>query len=250
MFSSLLKKYLMALSGFVLVGFVLGHMAGNLQVFPALGGADAFNDYAYKLHNLPYGLLWVARGVLLGAVLVHIVVAILLVFENKKARPAEYKSQNYREAGYAARTMKWSGPLILLFIIYHLLHFTVRVGPGADYADTSLHPEVPLMKGGHKVVAYIDDSVTPPAPVYTMTHDAYGMVIAGFSKIPVSIFYIVSMALLCLHLVHGVSSMIQSLGLRNKVWRKRLHIFALAYGWVVFLGFISIPISVMAGFIS
>lgn len=247
MMSSLLKKYLMALSGLVLVGFVLGHMLGNLQVYPALGGAEGFNEYAYKLHHLPYGLLWIVRGFLLLALIIHVWVAILLVIENKQARPDDYKSQNYRAAGYAARTMKWSGPLLLLFIIFHLLHFTVRVGPGAEYADSELHPEVPLLKDGQKVVSHFDESATP---VYTMTFDAYNMVIAGFSKVPVSLFYIISMAFLCLHLAHGVSSLFQSLGLRNKIWRKRLHGIAVAYGWIVFLGFISIPLSVLTGLIS
>lgn len=248
--SSLLKKYLMALSGLVLVGFVLGHMLGNLQVYPALGGSEGFNAYAYKLHNLPYGLLWVARGILLVAVGVHIWVAVLLVLENKRSRPEGYKAQNYQASTFAARTMKWSGPLLLLFIVFHIMHFTVRVGPGAEYADTEKLPYVPLYKDGHRVISHIDESVSPAVPVYTMTHDAYGMVIAGFSNIPVSIFYIVSMAFLCLHLSHGVSSMFQSLGLRNRTWRKRLHPAAIAYGWVVFLGFISIPVSVMTGLIS
>ena len=249
-FSSLTKKYLMALSGLVLVGFVMGHMLGNLQVYPLLGGAEGFNAYAYKLHNLPYNLLWIIRAFLLLCLVIHVWVAILLVLENKRARPADYKAQDYVQAKYSARTMRWTGPILLAFIVYHLLHFTIRVGPGAEYKDSELHPDVYLMKDGHKVVERIDESVTPPEPVYTKTHDAYGMVIAGFKSIPVSVFYIISMGLLCLHLTHGVSSMFQSLGLRNRDWKKRLDGVAYGYGWIVFLGFISIPISVLTGAIS
>lgn len=246
--SSLTKKYLMAISGLVLVGFVLGHMLGNLQVYPVFGGEEGFNAYAYKLHNLPYNILWVIRGFLLACLVVHVWVAVLLVLENRRARPENYRAQDYVQASYSSRTMRWTGPILLAFIIYHLLHFTVRVGPGAEYGDSELHPDVPLMKDGHKVVDYVEP--TSGEVVYKMTHDAYGMVISGFSSWPVSIFYIISMALLCLHLSHGVSSMFQSLGLRNKEWRKRLDRFAISYGWVVFLGFISIPIAVLTKAIS
>jgi len=248
--SSLVKKYLMALSGLVLVGFVLGHMLGNLQVYPIFGGAEGFNLYAYKLQNLPYNLLWTVRGFLLLSLVVHVWVAILLVMENRRARPANYHAQDYAEAGYASRTMRWTGPLLLVFIIYHLLHFTVTVGPGAEYGDHELHPEVHLVKGGKKVIESIDESSMPPVPVYVKTHDVYGMVIDGFSSLPVSLFYIISMMFLCMHLSHGVSSLFQSLGLRNKIWRTRLHAVSIAYGWIVFLGFISIPIAVLTGFIS
>lgn len=249
-FSSLVKKYLMALSGLVLVGFVMGHMLGNLQVYPPLGGSEGFNAYAYKLQHLPYNILWVIRGFLLLSLIVHVWVAVLLVLENKRARPANYKAQDYVQAKYSTRTMQWTGPILLAFIIFHLAHFTVKVGPGSEFRDSELHPDVYLMKNGHKVIERIDESATPPEPVYTMAHDAYGMVISGFESLPVSLFYIISMGMLCLHLTHGVTSMFQSLGLRNRDWRKRLDLVAYAYGWIVFLGFISIPISVLTGVIS
>jgi succinate dehydrogenase / fumarate reductase cytochrome b subunit len=238
----------MALSGLVLVGFVMGHMLGNLQVYPLFGGEEAFNAYAYKLHSLPYNLLWVVRAFLLACLVVHVWVAILLVLENRKARPENYRAQDYVQAKYSTRTMRWTGPILLAFIIYHLLHFTIRVGPGAEYGDSELHPDVPLLKNGHQVVDYVDESTG--TIVYKTTHDAYGMVIAGFSKWPVALFYIIAMGLLCMHLVHGVTSMFQSLGLRNKQWTGRLGLISVAYGWIVFLGFISIPISVLTGFIS
>ncbi len=246
--SSLSKKYLMALSGLVLVGFVLGHMLGNLQVYPLFGGEEGFNAYAYKLQHLPYNILWVIRGFLLACLLVHVWVAILLVLENRRARPENYRAQDYVQAGYAVRTMRWTGPILLAFIVYHLLHFTIRVGPGAKYGDSELHPDVSLLKNGRKIVDFIEPA--SGEVVYKMTHDAYGMILSGFSNWPISLFYIISMGLLCLHLTHGVSSMFQSLGLRNKQWKVRLDRFALAYGWIVFLGFISIPIAVLTNVIS
>ena len=242
--SSLWKKYLMAVSGLVLVGFVGGHLLGNLQVYPLLGGQEAFNAYAYKLHNLPYGLLYVVRAFLLATVAVHIWTAILLTLENRAARPTGYTDNKVVQASYSARTMRWSGIILLAFIIFHLAHFTVRNVPGMEYNETIAKTE--LLKGGKPVLEAGPDG----QPVPVMAFDAYAMVISGFKNIPVSIFYIVAMALLCLHLTHGVSSMFQSLGLRNKVWRERLDKIAVAYGWVIFLGFISIPISIMTGAIS
>lgn len=242
--SSLWKKYLMAVTGLVLVGFVAGHLLGNLQVYPLLGGKDAFNAYAYKLHNLPYGLLWVVRLFLLAVVGVHIWTAILLTLENSGARPVDYADNKVVQATYASRTMRWSGFILLAFILFHLAHFTTRSIPGLEYNE-KLEP-VTLMKGGHPVM----EANAAGEMVPVQTFNAYQMVIDGFSVIPVSIFYIIAMALLCLHLTHGVSSMFQSLGLRNKSWRKRLDLFATAYGWIIFLGFISIPISAMTGLIS
>ncbi len=236
---SLAKKFLMAVTGLVLVGFVLGHMLGNLQVYPIFGGQEAFNAYAYKLHHLPYGLLWIVRLLLLAAVAIHIWMAILLTLENRRARPERYEANHFVESTYSARTMRWSGFILLAFIFFHLAHYTGRVVPGKEYNE--LLAPVQLMKDGKPVLAGGD-------PV--MTFDAYRMVVQGFSEWPVSLFYIIATALLCMHLTHGVSSMFQSVGLRNQVWRRRLDFFALIYGWVVFLGFISIPISILTGAIS
>lgn len=216
--SSVGKKYLMALSGLVLVGFVLGHMAGNLQIF---GPPELINGYAYKLHyTLPAAALWAIRLFLLAAVAVHIITAVLLVVENKRARPATYEGQEFKAATFAARTMKYSGLIILAFIIFHILHYTSRT---------------------------IDPAFEQLRFVYEGTDmvDVYAMMIYGFSKPLISLFYIVATGLLCWHLMHGVSSMFQSLGVRNERWRYRLNRFAAAYGWVVFLGFAIIPLAVL-----
>ncbi|MEM0965158.1 MAG: succinate dehydrogenase cytochrome b subunit [Verrucomicrobiota bacterium] len=214
--SSLAKKFVMALTGLILVGFVFGHMLGNLQVF---GPPEAINKYAYFLHKvLPWEFLLVVRFVLLAAVLLHIGSAVLLVIENRRARPETYERQRYMKASFAARTMKYSGVVVLAFIIFHLLHFTVQ----------NIDP-------AYKNLRFDLDGKD--------TQDVYAMLIFGFSNVWVACFYVVAMALLCWHLSHGVSSMFQTLGLRNEIWRTRLNQIAVAFGLIVFAGFVAIPIS-------
>jgi succinate dehydrogenase / fumarate reductase, cytochrome b subunit len=218
--SSLGKKYLMALSGIVLVGFAIGHMVGNLQMFL---DPHYINLYAHKLQSLGPAL-WLIRGFLLLCVVTHIVTAVLLVLENRKARPAAYDVKSKLQASFASRTMKYSGIIILAFIVYHLLHFTVKS------TDARFHELTPfILKDG------------------TAVHDVYSMVALGFQCPSISIFYIISVGLLSLHLAHGVSSMFQSLGLRNALWRGRLDKVAVAVGVLLFVGFASIPAAVLAG---
>ncbi|MDP0500295.1 MAG: succinate dehydrogenase cytochrome b subunit [Verrucomicrobiota bacterium JB022] len=230
--SSLFKKYLMALTGFVLVGFVCGHMLGNLQMFLH---PDWINEYAYKLQHLPYGSLWVVRLVLLAAVVVHVVVAVQLVLENRRARgPLGYSAKAKLQATLASKTMRYTGLVLLAFIIFHILHFTVQ----------SVHPEFKELHTeitGTSTLWGVHDKLLPLG--HTEQHDVYAMVGIGFGPHfwYVSVFYIVSMALLALHLSHGVASMFQSLGLRNSVWTPRLRVLAAVIGWVVFLGFASLP---------
>jgi len=200
----------MALSGLVLAGFVFGHMIGNLTVFK---GATAINEYAEWLHAHP-GLLWVARSVLIVSVIAHIWSGILLTIENRIARAGGPAVEVTRRASLSSRTMPYSGVIILAFIIFHLLHFTFRK----------------IALGGQEFGS-----------------DVYKMMIAGFSQPAVAIFYIASMILLCLHLSHGISSVFQTLGLRNERWRGRLDVLATVYGWVIALGFISIPLAVLLG---
>jgi succinate dehydrogenase / fumarate reductase cytochrome b subunit len=243
--SSLGKKYIMAVSGLVLSLFVLGHMVGNLQVF---GDPYLINAYGYKLQNLPYGLLWVIRLVLLAFVVAHIWAAITLKLENRKARPEEYQAKATVQATLASRTMIVSGLIILAFLVFHLLHYTVRSVPGHKYnqaivaSDGTEYPaEVLLVKDGKAKV----DSYGDPLHV----HNIHDMMIAGFSYPLISIFYIIGTFLLCMHLSHGVSSMFQSVGLRNEVWRYRLDNLAKIYGWVTFLGYASIPLAIWFGIV-
>lgn len=248
--SSLVKKYLMALTGLVLVGFVCGHMAGNLQMFLH---PDWINEYAYKLQHLPYGLLWVVRAVLLVCVIIHVVTAVQLVLENKKARPQNYVGQQALASSFAARTMRYSGLILLAFIVYHILHYTVKLD--ATLPEYAHETQLAGVEGPHGMTSRtlwgVYDKLSAhgavaPADMQPI-HNVYGMVAAGFSSPLVAIAYIISMGLLMMHLSHGVSSMFQSLGLRNEIWRKRLGIIAKVVAVVVFLGFASLPAAGLAG---
>lgn len=236
--STIGRKVLMALSGLVLVLFVMGHMLGNLQIFL---GADVINAYAYKLHHvMPTAALWLIRIFLLGTIAAHIWAAVTLTIDNRKARPEKYDDDKMVQASYSSRTMRMSGIILFAFIIFHIAHFTVRSVPGMAYEQLGvLEPtEVPLVKYGEAVMKNGHE---------IMTFNVNDMMITGFQVWWVSAFYIIATGLLCMHLTHGVSSMFQSLGLRNKLWRVRLDKVALIYGWAVFLGFAVIPTASLAG---
>lgn len=236
--STIGRKILMALTGLILVLFVMGHMLGNLQIFL---GPDAINAYAYKLHHvMPTAGLWAIRLFLLGCIGIHIWMAVWLTLDNRKARPQGYDAEKVVQASYSSRTMRMSGIILLAFIFFHIAHFTVRNVPGMEYNEPGVvNPtEVPLVKHGHEVVK---EGVT------VMTFNVYDMMVDGFQVWWVSAFYIVATALLCMHLTHGVSSMFQTVGLRNQLWRVRLDKVALVYGWVVFLGFAVIPAATLTG---
>jgi succinate dehydrogenase / fumarate reductase cytochrome b subunit len=218
--SSLGRKYLMALSGAALVLFVIGHLVGNLQIF---GPPDLINDYGAFLHSKPL-LLWGARIGLLATIGIHIWSAITLSSDNKAARPVQYANWNPTVASYASRTMMMSGLIVAAFVVYHLLHFTVQVAPinftGQNFANFRA-------ADGHQ--------------------DVYRMMITGFSNPLVSIFYIVAIGLLCLHLSHGVGAMFQSLGLKNKSWGPLLDRLATVFAVIIFIGYASIPAAVLLG---
>src|SRR4051812_2201809 len=167
--SSLGKKYIMAITGLVMLGFVILHMLGNLQVFL---GPESINAYGYFLQSKPE-LVWAARAGLLVMVLLHIWAAIKLSAENRAARPKNYGYFKVVAASYASRTMLVSGLILLAFIIYHLLHFTVQV-QGINLAHTNF---ITLEDAKHR-------------------HDIYNMIVIGFSQPVVAIFYIISMGLL------------------------------------------------------
>jgi len=218
--SSLGKKYLMALTGIVLIGFVFVHMAGNLQV---LLGQDKINAYAHALQSLPMPILWGSRLFLLVCVIIHAWTAIVLIRENRAARPQSNDVEVTKRAGLSSLKMGLSGTILLFFIVFHLLHFTVR----------TVYPE------------YNDMMTSVGAPEGEEVHDVYTMVLAGFQHTWVSVFYIVAMFLLCGHLSHGFSSVFQSLGIRSESWRVKIDLAAKAYAWVIFLGFSIIPILVL-----
>jgi succinate dehydrogenase / fumarate reductase cytochrome b subunit len=218
--SSIGRKTLVALTGLVLVLFVLGHMIGNLLVF---AGPDAINAYGEFLREVGHGMgLWVARIGLLAAVGIHIWLTIQLTRENNAARE-RYGFPATLQAPRSSLIMIWSGITILAFIIYHLMHFTLRVGN--DYST---------------YFATLDGK---------QVHDVYRMVIAGFSWWPASLFYIIAMGLLCSHLSHGVGSMFQTIGWNTEKTRPWFRCLSLGYAALIFIGNCSIPLAVLLGLI-
>lgn len=215
------KKYLMALSGLVLVLFVLVHMLGNLQVFLP---AQAINDYAAQLHDLPPVVLWGFRLFLLAAAVIHVTTAILLVLENRRARPESYVNKGRIQSTLGARSMRLSGAILAAFIVFHILHFTIRVQITEDFGADRFY--------------YV------PAGATEAMLNVHDMMVVGFQNTFIALFYILATGLLCLHLSHGASSMFQSLGIRNDRWRRNLDRAAVAYGWIIFIGFASIPAAV------
>jgi succinate dehydrogenase / fumarate reductase cytochrome b subunit len=242
--SSVGKKYLMAITGTIMALFVLGHMLGNLQYF---FDARWINAYAHHLQNMPYGLIWVVRAVMFASVVVHVVVGVLLTLHNVQARPG-YEVEGTVQASLGSRTMIWTGLVLLAFAAFHIFHYTVK-----NVQDFSSIPEVNYVS-----------SVTPEGmPVVEtetiLTPDGNGMIRpvatpnvqaimkTGFSVTGYSLFYIFAVGMLMLHLSHGVSSVFQTLGLRNEVWRYKLNCLAWLYAAAVFAGFASIPVSVLIG---
>jgi len=214
------KKVVMAVTGAVLVAFVIGHMLGNLKIFL---GAEAIDTYAVFLRTMgeplvPYSvLLWVVRIVLLTSVALHITAAVQLTRMNWAARPESYDTKQSIATTYAARTTRWSGVILVLFIVYHLMHLTAgRVGFRAgEFQHLSV----------------------------------YHNVVTGFSVWYVALFYVVAMACLCLHLDHGIWSALQTLGWNDARTTPVFRALSRATALIVFVGFISVPVAVLAGWV-
>ncbi|MEI6655601.1 MAG: succinate dehydrogenase cytochrome b subunit [Verrucomicrobiota bacterium] len=222
--SSIGKKIIVAITGAFLVLFLAGHLVGNLLVFV---GREAFNDYAYFLHHMVHGAgIWVFRLVMLSALALHVTATLSLTLQNRAARKP-YECQAVIQATPSSRIMIWSGLTLLAFFIYHMLHFTIRVG---NTYDTYVDPEHLAQTG-------------------LVRHDAWKMVIDGFCNGWVTLFYVIAMTLLCSHLSHGVASIFQTLGLRFKKSEGALRLISLAYALVIWIGFISIPLSIIFGFV-
>ncbi len=211
------KKVIVAVTGVILFGYVVGHLIGNLQVFAGPAAIDAYGAF---LHSKP-AVLWAIRLLLLTAVLLHIIVSVQLALHSNEARPVGYRKWTKVKSSYASRTMIWSGPIIGAFIVYHLLHFTVGV----------VHPHFQVTPGPHAI----------PLP--------YENIVAGFQVPIVSIAYIISMFLLMMHLQHGIWSMFQSVGLNHPRFTPKLQVFAAVFSLLLFLGYSSIPIAVLLGIV-
>jgi succinate dehydrogenase / fumarate reductase cytochrome b subunit len=216
--SALGKKYVMAITGIMLMGFVFAHMVGNLKMY---FGPEDLNHYGEFLRELlypilpKYGMLWIMRLGLLTAVLLHIHAAYSLTRMNQAARTVKYQSQrDYIAANFASRTMRFSGVIVLLFIIWHLFDLTLT-GTGATF-------------------------------VYGMP---YENVVASLSRVPVAIFYLVANLALGVHLFHGAWSLFQSMGWNNprfNAWRRN---FAAGFAAIIVIGNCSFPIAVQLGIV-
>lgn len=221
--SSLMKKFAIAVTGFVLASFLLIHMLGNLQTLE--GGPHAINAYANFLQTLPWEILWGFRLCLGACFVLHLLTAYLLVLENGKSRPQRYSVKKSLACTFAGRTMIFSGTIIALFAVIHLMHYTVL----------NLDPSFKLLEW--KATAGMYEGKT--------LHDVYAMLILGFSNPWISVAYIFSMVVIGFHLSHGVSSMFQSIGFRNEAWRYRLNAIAMLYCIVIALGFSINPLAVL-----
>ncbi len=220
--SSIGKKLVVAITGIVLVLFLAGHLIGNLVVFM---GPEPFNAYAYFLHHMLHGAgIWLFRGVMLVMLAAHILATIALTLQNRSARKS-YECQTTIQASVSSRYMILSGLTILTFAVYHLLHFTARVGPASGYNTLARYQTTLFGVEGE-------------------VHNAWLMVIDGFSVWYVTLFYVIAMTLLCTHLMHGVGSIFQTLGFRSKRAASLIQQVSIGYSLFIWLGFISIPLAI------
>jgi succinate dehydrogenase / fumarate reductase cytochrome b subunit len=208
--SSIGKKAVMAVTGLMMIAFLIGHMLGNLQVF---AGPSKINEYAAALRALG-PLLWLVRIGLLVALVLHVVAAFQLTQLKQTARPAGYAEREPQVSTFAARTIRWGGVLLLVFIVLHLLHFTFG----------TIHPAFDAK-------------------------DVYGNLVAGFDIWWVAVLYVVAMVGLGLHLYHGTWSSIRTLGLTRPSTNPFRRRAAAVLAWVLYLGFSLVPIAVIAGII-
>ena len=232
--SSIGRKVLMAVTGVILIGFVFGHLVGNLQVFE---DPDRINGYAHFLQSLGPAL-WVARLVLLASVGIHVWAATVLTLESRRARGGAYAVTTWLQATLASRYMRWTGYVVLAFILYHLAHFTVGVVQPGTF-KTNLPPYT--MRGDYHVLGIT------VVRAGTEVLDVHSMVIRGFSNPVVSLFYILAVGLLSLHLLHGAESLFQTFGWRSSGWAKTLHRIVTVACLAYFLGNVAIPGSVLTG---
>jgi succinate dehydrogenase / fumarate reductase cytochrome b subunit len=206
------KKIVMGVTGLIGIGFVIAHMSGNLLAFR---GPDAINAYAHFLASTGE-LLWILRIVLIVAVVLHVVAAYQLTMQNRAARPYDYAKRESQVSTWAARTMRWGGVLLLIFIVLHIMHFT---NPG-----------------------WRPEGVFDKADVYTN-------IVMSFRIWWITLFYVAAMIALGLHLYHGAWSSVRSLGAAQPTERPLHRTVALAVAIIVWLGFTAVPVAVFVGLI-
>lgn len=228
--STIGMKVAMAISGLLLFDFVIGHMLGNLQVYL---GASALNHYAAALQG-NQGLLWVVRLGLLAILFTHVGSSVALVLRARAARPQGYRKWQGKVSTYASRTMRVSGPILFLFIVFHLLHLTVgAVHPELQHCATQASGELQCF-------------------AYQNVDAAFSLDTAGTTmavQLGIVSFYVVAMLLLGMHLGHGAYSMFRTLGLNSPRYDKLARAFATAVAVVIVVGNCSIPLAVATGLV-
>jgi len=239
--SSIGRKILMAVTGLLLILWITGHLFGNLHLFE---GPDAINGYAAFLQSLG-PVLWFERVGLLVIAALHIWAGVVLTVENRQARATAYDFKHTIRATLASRAMRVTAVAVLLFIIYHLLHFTIGVNSGFFQGDTfkGVLPEYVMQHDFHLFGILL---VTEGAIV----HDVYSMLVLGFQNPIVAVAYMIAVGFLAFHLWHGAESMFQTLGLRTSRWLGCLTFVTRAYCVLYFLGNLAIPAAILLGFVS
>jgi succinate dehydrogenase / fumarate reductase cytochrome b subunit len=212
-------KVLMAVTGVVMFGYLIGHVTGNMLIFK---GPAAINDYSAFLHHAK-GLLWGTRLLLLASVVIHIWATLRFLGLRNEARPVAYAMKVPHGTTWAARTMYWSGPVIALFILYHILHLTTG----------TVHPHFNEIKAGDEVVGV----------------DVYRNLVEGFQRPLASLIYIVAMLAIALHLSHGLWSMLQTIGVNRPNWECALRAVAVVAALIICGGFIAVPVAVLSGIV-
>ena len=210
------RKVVMAITGTLMVLFVIGHMLGNLTIY---AGPSGLNSYAHHLHDLA-PLVWGTRIVMGAAVVLHLFLSITITLENSAAKPDRYAVQNSLRATFASKNMIWTGAIIGAFILFHLFHFTLRMTP----------------------------DVAPFAGV--VPGNVYAMVTTALSATATGVVYIAAMISLFFHLSHGVQSMFQTLGLSNAFLLPRWGMAGKVLSVIFLVGFASIPAVILAGILS
>lgn len=215
--STIGKKIIMGVTGLIGIGFLILHMAGNLQAFVS---ADKINTYGAFLHGAAGELTWALRVVLIVAVVLHVLMAYQLTMRSRAARPIGYQQRSPQVSTLASRTMKWGGVLLLLFIVFHILHFTTEtIDPGRMRGMLDVH--------GNR--------------------DVYGNIVASFHVWWVSAFYIVAMIFLGLHLYHGAWSSMRTLGYAQASPNPLHRRIAAGVAIIVWAGFTLVPVAVIVG---
>ncbi|MGI8858179.1 MAG: succinate dehydrogenase cytochrome b subunit [Thermomicrobiales bacterium] len=217
--TSIGKKAVMAVTGFILYLFMIAHIYGNLKVFEGREKFNAYSDYLRTVGNPIFfrtELLWIIRVVLLASVILHIVAAAQLTQRSYASRPVQYVNKKNTDATLASRTMRWGGLVILFFIIYHILDLTLGTAHSGTY-----------QRG-----------------------DVYGNVVSGFSHWYVTLFYILAMIALGFHLYHGVWSLFQTLGVNRRKYNRFFRGLALVSALLIAVGGCVVPVAVLTGIVS